>query len=316
MEICSTLDTVKLIETDSFTAFFYHQLAIQGDTKKTAAPCRMTRGSATTECNTIYVMPFDSYSLYSYQVEENEWQSLCSCPYRDTGLTIIGSELVSIGGRDSSECPTTALFTLREGQWTVDLPPMRFARHTLTAARSFDSEYIFSIGGIGQLHGWTAHVELYQISQRAWTTLKELPCPLPLPSAALHDGRLSVVSVFPKEGAYTSSLLFLPHQHTHTISQMLTWTVLPPLPVAYTTAVALCGQLLLVGGYRQWPDMLATSSTVFQLLDKEWVEVGSVSAERASCLALSPSLGKLLVLGGYGEAFSRPHDSAEICDFL
>ena len=88
------------------------------------------------------------------------------------------------------------------------------------------------------------------------------------------------------------------------IPHLISWTSLPPLPVEYSTAATLCGQLVLIGGRRGGSPV----NSIHQLVDGQWVEIGSMASDRYSCLVASPSPDKIIIVCGYGAA-----DSVEEC---
>ena len=87
-----------------------HQLTVQCRQKK-RAPRDMRRGSAATDGRFVYITPYGSYSLYQYECSTEKWMELPSCPYMDSGLAIIDSELTTVGGWDRAD-RTNRLFTL------------------------------------------------------------------------------------------------------------------------------------------------------------------------------------------------------------
>ena len=226
-----------------------------------------------------------------------EWEKLPPCPYRGSGLVIINEQLTAVGGVDRSRF-TNKLFTLRQRQWIEEYPPMNTARSETTVVSSADGEYIIVIGGRGGGGGWTARVELFQVSSRRWHQLKDLPQPLPNPSATICGNQLHVIG---EDGnGYSCSLRALLSSDrpitTQLIPHVISWTSLPRLPVADSTAATLSGQLIITGGkqYR------SSVKTIHQLLDGQWVEIGSMSFDRASCLVVSPSPDKMMIVGGWG----------------
>ena len=272
------------------------QLTVQCHRKKTA-PCVMNRGSATTDNQFSYFTPRGSNSVYSYQWSTEKWEELPPCPYRDSGLVIINRQLTAVGGWDGSR-RTNKLFTLRQRQWIEEYPPMNTARSMTTLVSSSDGEYIIVIGGYGG-GGGTATVELFQVSSRRWHQLKDLPLPLTFPSATICGNQLHVIG---SDGdGYSCSLqalLFSDRPITsQSIPHLISWTSLPRLPVIFSTAATLSGQLVITGGMQHF--MLV--KTIHQLLDGQWVEIGSMSCGREYCLVVSPSPDKMMIVGGVGE---------------
>ena len=270
------------------------QLTVQCRRKK-RAPCVMYRGSATTDHQFSYFTPGGSKSVYSYQWST---EKLPPCPYWNSGLVIINGQLTAVGGLDGSRF-TNKLFTFRQSQWIEEYPPMNTARYMTTIVSSSDGEYIIVIGGYGDGGGWTATVELFQVSSRRWHQLKDLPQPLSRPSATICGNQLHVIGSDAK--GYCCSLQALLSSDRPNTSQLIphliSWTSLPPLPVTHSTAATLSGQLVIIGGMQDWSSV----KTIHQLLDGQWVKIGSMSCGRWLCLVVSPSPDKMMIVGGVGE---------------
>ena len=278
------------------------QLTVQCHEKKTA-PCVMMRGSATADDQFVYFSPGGSNSVYRYQLNTEKWEGLRSSPYDDSGLVIIDGELTAVGGRDGSRY-TNKLFTLRQGQWVEYYPPMNTARSNTAVVSTSNGKYIVVIGGwVGR---WTATVELFHVRSRRWYELTNLPLALTYPSATICDNQIYVIG---RDGTgYSCSLQALLSSDqpitSQSISNILTWTPLPQLPVEWSTAATLCGQLVTVGGWRGGSKV----NSIHQLLDGQWVKIGSMSSDRWLCLVVTPSPDKMMIVGGYGAG-----DSVEEC---
>ena len=280
------------------------QLTVQCRKKKTA-PRVMERGSATTDDQFAYFTPRGSNSVYSYQLNTEKWEELPPSPYYYSGLVIIDGELTAVGGLDGF-CPTNKLFTLRHGRWVEHHPPMNTARSDTAVVSTSNGNYIVVIGG--SVGGWTATVELFHVRSRRWYELTNLPQVVIRPSATIYDNQLYVLR---HDGTgYSCSLqaLLSTDQHftSQSISNILTWTQLPQLPVKYSTAATLCGQLVTVGGERGGLQV----NSINQLMGGQWVMIGSISSDRKLCLVVSPSPDKMMIVGGVGEY------SVEECVFM
>ena len=282
------------------------QLAVWCHPKK-KAPCGMVRGSATTDHQFSYFTPYDSNSVYSYQWSTQKWEELPQCPYRNSGLVIINGQLTTVGGWDGSHY-TNKLFTLQQRQWIEEYPPMNTACSTTTVVSSSDGEYIIVIGGGGSV-GWTATVELFQASSRRWHQLKDLPQPLPSPSATICGNQLHVIGRN-GNGCSCSLQALLSSDRPITlqsIAHLISWTSLPHLPVTYSTAATLSGQLVIIGGKQGRSPV----KTIHQLLDGQWVKtIWSMSCGRWWCLVVR-SPDRMMIVGGYGANEWIPRDSVE-----
>ena len=157
---------------------------------KKRAPCRMYRGSATTDGGFAYFTPRGFTSVYQYEYSTEKWKELPACPYCDSGLLVIDRQLTAVGGGDGSYHSTNKLYTLRQREWVEKYPPMNTAR---SCPAVVSSEHLIVIGGWGR-DGWTATVELFQVKSRRWHQLTDLPQHLPWPSAT---NRLTTTYLLP-----------------------------------------------------------------------------------------------------------------------
>ena len=288
------------------------QLTVQCRDKK-RAPCEMRRGSATTDHQFAYFTPHGSNTVYSYQWSTEKWEQLPPCPYRHSALVIIDGSLTAVGGEKKpflrSIKYTDKLFTQRRGKWVKEYPPMNTARSRTAVVSTSDGDYIIVIGGWdGDYARWTTTVELFHMSSRRLYELTDLPQPLNFPSATICGYQLHVIDGYSYNG-YSCSLQALLSSDQPIKSQsmrhFISWTSLPRLrlPMTYSTAATLSGQLVIIGGSRG----MSSVNSIHQLVDGQWVEIGSMSRGREWCLVVSPSPDKMIIVGGVGE------DSVEEC---
>ena len=262
----------------------------------------MTRGSAATDGRFVYITPAGLTSPYQYECSTEKWMELPSCPYYNSGLAIIDSELTNVGGGDRAG-RTNRLFTLRQGKWVEVYPPMNTARSSPAVVCTSDGDYFIAIGGFGSGYAVTATVELFLVKGRRWYKLTDLPQPLPYPSATICGDQLHVIGS--DRNGYSCSLQSLPSNDRPITSPLtLSWKPLPPLPVEHSTAATLCGQLVLIGGLQGRSPV----NSIHQLVDGQWVKIGSMTSGREWCLAVSPSPDRILIVGGVGAL-----DSVEEC---
>ena len=279
-----------------------HQFTVQCRQKK-RAPHDMVRGSAATDGRFVYITPAGSTSFYQYYCSTEKWMQLPSCPYVNSGLAIIDSELTTVGGRDGAGRRTNRLFTLRQGKWVEEYPPMNTARSSPAVVSTSDGDYLIVTGGWVSYRAATAAVELFEVKGRRWYKLTDLPQPPPLPSTTICGNQLHVIGN--DRNVYSCSLQSLPSNDRPITSPLtLSWKPLPPLPVKGSTAATLCGQLVLIGGMQGE----STVNSIHQLVEGQWVEIGSITNGRSWCLAVSPSPDRILIVGGYGAL-----DSVEEC---
>ena len=257
----------------------------------------MIRESAATDGRFVYITPADSFSLYQYECSTEKWMELPSCPYCDSGLAIIDSELTTVGGEDGAGRTTNRLFTLRQGKWVEVYPPMKTAHSRPAVVSTSDGDYHIAIGGY--VSDGFATVELFRVKSRRWYTLTDLPQPLPGTSATICGDQLHVIGA--DRNGYSCSLQSLPSNDRPITSPLtLSWKPLPPLPMRWSTAATLCGQLVLIGGKHHGLPV----KSIHQLVEGQWVKIGSMTSRRWWCLAVSPSPDRILIVGGWGAVHS------------
>ena len=287
------------------------QLTVQCHTQKKKAPRRMRRGSAAADLNNVYCSPIDSKSVYRYQLREDQWNDLPSCPYKDSGLVVIDGVLTAVGGVDGYRY-TNKLFTLRQSRWVEEYPPMNTARSSPAVGSTSDGQHmnVIVIGGYVGGDRWIDAVELYNTGSSTWSQITSLPEPLTRLSAIICDNQLYVIGS--NGDGYSCSLQALLSSDqpisSQSITRSLTWTPLPRLPVTFSTAATLCGQLVIIGGERDGSPV----NSIHQLVDGQWVNIGSMSSVRWLCLVASPSSDKMVVVGGFDASFTAL-DSVEVC---
>ena len=255
----------------------------------------MVRGSATTHGRFAYFTPAGLNLLYQYEYTIKKWMDLPPCPYYYSGLAIIDSELTTVGGWDDRFRQTKKLFTLQQRKWVEKYPPMNTARSHPAVVSTSDGDYLIVIGGYNEGGHWTATVELFQVKNRRWHKLTDLPQHLPKPSATICGDQLNVIGV--NGNGYSCSLQALSFcDRPITSPSTLSWKSLPHLPVTWSTAATLCGQLVIIGGRQD----LSSVNSIHQLVDREWVRIGSMASDRCFCLVASPSPDRIIIVGGLG----------------
>ena len=258
-----------------------HQLTVQCHKKKTA-PCVMERGSATTDYQFAYFIPYGDNLVHEYEWNTEKWKTLPPLSCWDSGLIIIDGALTAVGGSDGSCRCINKLFTFQGYQWVEHYPPMITARSSPAIVSISDGNYVLVIGG--WVDHWTTAVELFHVRSRRWYDVTNLPQAVLQPSATVFGNHLGVMG---QDGnGYMCSLQAL---LSSAQPIKLQWTPLPQQPVKWSTIATLCGQLVIVGGQ---------VNSIYQLLDGEWVKISSIYACRLSCLVVNPSPDKMIIVGG------------------
>ena len=275
----------------------------------------MSRGAAAADEKFMYFVPADSNIVYRYGVDADKWQKFLQCPFRNSGLLVFHGALTTVGGWDGQRQYTAENFSLKKSwigaEWVGEFPPMRFprSRPAVAVALGAHQSSIIAIGGRNS-SGPTSVVEVLNTHTMTWSMVTNLPDPLRLITAVVCEDQLYVIG---NNGCGFSCALqpLISAIQAQSALPTLVWMSLPPLPVSHATAATLCGQLVAIGGLRD----KASNSLIRQLVNRQWVNVGSLHNGRYLCLAVSPSPHKLVVVGGYEEFHNAPKaaiDSVEV----
>ena len=247
----------------------------------------MYRGSATSDNKYAFFTSSGSTSIHRYEWSTEYWLQLPSSPYRDAGLVIIDGELTTVGGCDNF-LGTNTLLTLRQNQWVEEYPHMKTARSQAAVANTSNGNYIAVIRGhVGG--DWNTTVELFKVQSREWYELTNLPQPLPYPSTTICDNQLYVIGK--GRNGYSCSIQCKTSTDKQMQSNSETWTPLPYLPASHSTIGSLSRQPVIVGGWRR-------VHSIYQLIDEDWVRIGSISDDRRLCLVANASPERMLIVGG------------------
>ena len=173
---------------------------------------------------------------------------------------------------------------------------MNTAHDSPAVVSTSDGDYLIVIGGHVGGGRLSVTVELFKVKNRRWHKLTDLPQPLPTASATICGDQLNVIG---RDGdGYSCSLQDLPSSDRPITSPLtLSWKPLPRLSVTGSTAATLCGQLVIIGGTQDWSPV----NSIHQLVDGEWVRIGSMASGRDYSLVASPSPDRIIIVGGYDE---------------
>ena len=236
-----------------------------------------------------YITPQNSTKVYKLNLRQPErWKELPECPFRDSGLAIVNGELTAVGGYEQSHC-TKKLVTLQKKTWNKVYPPMKNAWSSPAVITTSDGKYLIVIG-------WSngrqiAKVELFQVTSQQWCELRSIRSRhiIARPSVTICGDQMHVIDA--SGNGYSCSFQELLSSSDKPQSKI--WTALPRLPVTDSTVTTLSGKLLIFGG----KEATTPVKTIYQLVEKKWVEIGSMANCGSTCLVVS-SEEKVLVVTG------------------
>ena len=235
-----------------------------------------------------------------------ELQYQC-CDFTMTELT---HQLVVVGGLDMSTGKTTnkvSVWSPSQRSWTQPYPAMNTPR-TGPAVSTYH-QWLVVAGGHDS--GDLVSVEILDtsVSHCQWLSATGLPVSCCLMSAAITHGTLYLLGGTLGKQVLSVSLSAL----TQNTKPPAVWRILPDAPLGGSTAIAVHGSLLAVGGSHG-----RQRSSAIHVYDQEknkWNKVGDLPTEREDCACCLLPSGEFLVAGGLDRnGWSSRMDAAAVKD--
>ena len=245
----------------------------------------------------VYIAERDLYSvsdILRYDLHSQQWMEPLQYQYWACGMTTVSSQLVMVGGCDVSTVKTTnrvAVYSPSQRRWTQPYPPLKTPRW-LPAVSTYHQRLVVA-GGRDASNNDLANVDILDISVRhcQWLSATGLPVRCCLMSAAITDGTLYLLGGSLGKQVLSVSLSAL----TETDKPPAQWRTLPDAPLEYSTAIAVHGSLLAVGGSH------GRQNSAIHVYDQEknaWSKVEDLPTERQDCACCLLPSGEILVAGG------------------
>ena len=232
--------------------------------------------------------------ILRYDLHSQQWMEPLQYQYWWCGMTTVSSQLVMVGGRDVSTDKTTntvAVYSPSQRSWTQPYPPLKTPRD-VPAVSTYHQRLVVA-GGRDASGTNLATVEILDISVShfQWLSATRLPVSCSLMSAAIIHGTLYLLGGSLDKKVLSVSLSAL----TETDKPPAQWRTTPDAPLGYSTAIAVHGSLLAVGGSHGGQ----RSSAVHVYNQKNvWNKVGDLPTERVDCACCLLPSGEILVAGG------------------
>ena len=226
-------------------------------------------------------------------------------------MTKLTHQLVVVGGRDVFTYKTTntvSVWSPSQRGWTQPYPPLNTPRRY--PAVSTDHQHLVVAGGCDDSLTDLATVEILNtsVSHCQWLSATGLPVSCRLMSAAITHDTLYLLG-----GTLHKIVLSVPLSAlTKSNKPPAVWRTLPDAPLECSTAIAVHGSLLAVGGShgRQ------RSSTIHVYDQKNaWNKVGDLPTEKRDCACCLLPSREILVAGGQDRnGWTRRMDAAAVKD--
>ena len=247
--------------------------------------------------------------ILRYDPHNNQCTKVPEYQYRRFTITELTHQLVVVGGCDMSTnktSKTVSVYCPSERSWKHPYPPMNTPREW-PAVSTYHQRLV--VAG-GRDDSWTdiATVEILDtsVSHCQWLSAAPLPVSCHLMSAAITHGTLYLLGGSLGKKVLSVSLSAL----TQTDKPPTQWRTLPDAPLERSTAIAVHGSLLTVGGSHG-----GQRSSAVHVYDQEknaWNKVGDLPTERRDCACCLLPSGEILVAGG--DSSARRMDAAAVKD--
>ena len=276
------------------------------------APVAMASGSATAIDRVVYVQPWGSSNIYSFDNNENTWEEVPNCQKRECCLVVIKGQVTAVGGcTDVEDFDTLTSFEGRV-RWVDKLKSMPTKRYSAAAVGNED--VLIVAGGFANGRPLSS-VEIMDIESEQWYIASRLPCALHRHSAALYEKSIYMVGGKDPSGSTTSvfraslSLLLLRASSTTSESESNVatlsspWKTLCRLPLSFASPVLVCDKsgykrLMTFGGYYSDKKQRSDDLYVYDSTEDSWLHAGTTMSPRSSCIATTLSNESVVVIGG------------------
>ena len=240
----------------------------------------------------IAVRWFSVSDILRYDLHSQQWMEPLQYQYYYCGMTTVSSQLVMVGGRDVSTVKTTnrvAVYSPSQRRWSQPYPPLMTPRHW-PAVSTYHQRLVVA-GGRDNSNTDLATVEILNtsVSHCQWLSATGLPVSCHRMSAAITHSTLYLLGGSLDKKVLSVSLSALDKPPAQ-------WRTLPDAPLEYSTAIAIHGSLLAVGGSHG-----RQRSSAIHVYDQEknkWNKVGDLPTERQDCACCLLPSGEILVAGG------------------
>ena len=239
--------------------------------------------------------------ILRYGLHKEQWCEPVKQQYRYCGMTTVSSQLVMIGGCDASiykMSKTVRVYTPSQRSWKQPYPPMNTPRRWLVV--STYRHRLVVAGGSEDSSTDLAEVEILDtsVSHSQWFSVTPLPVRCHLMSAAIIHGTLYLLGGSLDKQVLSVSLSAL----TQTDTSPAQWRTLPNVPLEDSTAIAVHGSLLAVGGRH---GRQSSAIHVYDQKKNAWNKVDDLPTERRDCACCLLPSGEILVAGGRGPGPGR-----------
>ena len=237
-----------------------------------------------------------------------EHDKLLQYSYKYFSMAVLNNQLVLVGGQDLQTNKRTnklGVWNEESKTWTHQLPPMTTACCSPSVA-THNNRWLVVIGGTGDGGTTLSRVEILDTESEKWYHAAPLPQPCSCSSLVTIDNTCYLVGGYTTR-ARASKKVFgvnLDCLIREAVSQPASasapptpspWQTLPDTPMEFSTALAINGALLTIGGCA-YP--VSKAIYHYQPSGRSWIKVGELPIDLFHCGCTVLPSGEVFVAGG------------------
>ena len=234
-----------------------------------------------------------SHDIHKYDLETRQWTTLPWYQYSDFSMSGVDNQLTCVGGGDESTkmlSNAIAMYSTSQMRWKQPYPPMNTPRR-YPAVCTYHHHLV--VAGGRDDSGNLDTVEVLNTSTHQWfstTPLPETGCRMSY--TIIHD-TLYLLGGHLGKSVLSVSLPAL----TQTGKPPAQWRTLTDAPLKYSTAVAVHGSLLAVGG-RNRVRKRFSAIHMYDQEKNEWNKVADLPTDREDCTCCLLPTEEIFTAGG------------------
>ena len=234
------------------------------------------------------------------------WRTLPRYQYCRFAMAVLQDQLTLVGGQDPSEKVTNQIAVWDSRQWTDPYPPMPTPRRSPAVVTY--TKWLVVAGGSGGGSSYLSTVEVMDTTNKQWFTATLLPVGCSSITSAIVGEEcyfmggithhVQSMSGQPNKQVFHVSISAItPQAPSQSAITPVQWHTLPDTPLECSTALALHGSLLAVGG-RNCLGNPSSAIHLYQPGSRQWVKVGDLPTARLFCSCTLLPSGEIFVAGG------------------
>lgn len=284
-----------------------------GWTKCANLPFHMYGASVASDGKKIFVMAGSSpendvlYRVLCYDSKTDQWDELPQPGHYWGILHVIDENLTMIGGSESTNnqpTPTDKVLTYnRDSNTWINVYPNMMHSRCKPGVITY-SDYVLVIGGeSGDTH-IRDDIEILNWKQPTQWMMANLHLPEPMwaISMTVSDGELYILGYSGAHWRYSTAYQIPVDPIISSVSQThssdITYTEIPAVPYWHATVIPNLCPPTVVGGCTSSGDTCKANIHMFDVSNKEWKNIGSLSTARCGVGIALVDINTIIVIGG------------------